>query len=62
MDGQTDNGNFIKHSVGWGSKKGKQCLTNHIYQLGNLQIKVTPFIDFTDEPVIQCDIPIGQFF
>ena len=27
---------------------------------GNLQIKVTPFIDFTDEPVIQCDIPIGQ--
>ena len=27
---------------------------------GNLQIKVTPFIDFTDEPVIQCDIPVGQ--
>ena len=27
---------------------------------GTLQIKVTPFIDFTDEPVIQYDIPIGQ--
>ena len=27
---------------------------------GILQIKVTPFIDITDEPVIQYDIPIGQ--
>ena len=27
---------------------------------GILQIKVTPFIDFTDEPVIQYDIPVGQ--
>ena len=23
-------------------------------------MKVTPFIDFTDEPIIQCDIPIAQ--
>ena len=27
---------------------------------GILQIKVTPFTDFTDEPVIQCHIPIEQ--
>ena len=27
---------------------------------GILQIKVTLFIDFTDEPAIQCDIPIEQ--
>ena len=60
MDSQRDNGNFIGHSVGWGSKKGKQCPTNHITNQGNLQIKVTSFIDFTDEPAIQCDIPLAQ--
>ena len=27
---------------------------------GILQMKVTPFIGFTDEPVIQFDIAIGQ--
>ena len=27
---------------------------------GVYKIKVTPFIDFTDEPVIQYDIPVGQ--
>ena len=39
------------------------CLRNHIYQLGELTYKNYPVIDFRDEPVIRCDIPIaGNIF
>ena len=34
-------------------------LDKSYYQLGEFTNK-TPFIDFTDEPAIQCDIPIAQ--
>ena len=39
-------------------KRKSICPTNHVYQPGLLSTKFTPDIDFTDEPVVQCDVPI----
>ena len=40
-------------------KKGKTiCLTNHMYQAGAFMLKFTPDIDFTNERVVQCDVPV----
>ena len=46
-------------SVGINERKGKQYVRQIIYiNQGHLLAKVTPVIDFTDKPVIQCDIPV----
>ena len=37
-------------------KNGRQYV-RHTNQ-GHLPAKVTPVIDLTDEPVIQCDVPV----
>ena len=39
-------------------KRKTICPTNHVYQPGLLSTKFTPDIDFTDEPIVQCDVPI----
>ena len=42
-------------------KKGKQYVRQiiHINQ-GHLPTKVTPAIYFTDEPIIQCKVPVVE--
>ena len=45
-----------KRSVMITEKKGT-CLTNHTNQ-GHIPTEVSPVIDFTDKPVIQCDVPV----
>ena len=48
-------------SVAVTQKKGKQYIRHIIYtNQGHLPTKVTPDIDFTDEPVIGCDIPVVE--
>ena len=48
-------------SVAITEKKGKQYVRQISYiNHGHLFTKVTPVIDFTDEPVIQCDVPIVE--
>ena len=40
-------------------KKEKQCVRQIIYtNQGHLPKKGTPDIDFMDEPVFQCDVPV----
>ena len=43
-------------------KKRKQYVRQIIYNINqaNLPTKVTPVIDFTDEPVIQCEVPVVE--
>ena len=43
-------------------KKGKQYLIQIIYiNQGHFPSKVSPIIDFTDEPVMQCDVPVVEY-
>ena len=49
-----------KYSDHWGKRK-----TTYVRQIiyinqGHLAAKVTPPIDFTDEPVIQCEVPVVE--
>ena len=42
-------------------EKGKQYVRQIIYiyiNQGHLPTKVTPIIDFKDEPIIQCEVPV----
>ena len=42
-------------------KKGKQYVRQIIYtNQGHSHTKVTPVIDFTGEPVIQCDVLVAE--
>ena len=47
----------IKKRVAIAEEKGKQYVRQIIYtNQGYLPTKVTPAIDFTDKPVIQCNV------
>ena len=48
-------------SVAITKKKGKQYVTQIIYiNQGGLPTKVTLFIDFTNETIIQCEVPVVE--
>ena len=48
-------------SVAVTEKKGKQYVGHIVHtNQGHLPTKVTPDIDFTDKPVIRCDVPVVE--
>ena len=51
----------ISKSVAITEEKGKQYVRQIIYiNQGHLPAKVTPAIDFTDEPIIQYEVPVVE--
>ena len=54
-------GEATSKSVVITEKKGKQYVRQIIYiNQGYLPTKVTPVIDFTDEPIIQCEVTVVE--